>query len=243
MGDAAPRAFGASGHGGPRKTPDFFMARPKKEDAIDIKGRAISESLALLRGTPGSLSLSVLARRIGCSAPALYAHFRSKGDLLEQARMQAVHDLSADGRILIATDTEAPGTPPMQRIRDGGRRILGLARESPAIYRLIFAPDHDTGGSGIDLFDIAIRPIARNLDAALPDRAAAAPASDALARTVWFTLHGAATMAMDRQLGGPQERRWDRAAEALDDVLDLLDSRAAAGAHEHPRFGGAMSRV
>lgn len=65
------------------------MARPKKSDAIDIQDRAVTEVIAQLRDGTHTFSLNTIAKKIGCSAPALYAYFSSKDDLLDHVRQQA----------------------------------------------------------------------------------------------------------------------------------------------------------
>lgn len=206
------------------------MARPKKENAIDIKGRAIDETLTLLREAPQSLSLSALAKRIGCSAPALYAHFKGKDELLEHARERAFREFSEDDALRFdAGPADAPqgspgtATTPPQRIGATGQAILRYAREQPALYRLIFAPGHDDIHARLDIADLAMRPLAAAIRAAIPQIEQDGRADpDALAQMLWFSLHGAVMMALDRQMPGPDAARWARAAAILDTGLALL---------------------
>ena len=63
------------------------MARPRKEQELDIARRAIDETIRLL-SERGDLDvpLTAVAHAIGCTAPALYGHFRNKSALLRAVR-------------------------------------------------------------------------------------------------------------------------------------------------------------
>ena len=63
------------------------MARPRKEQELDIARRAVEETIRLLavRGD-FDVPLSEVAQAVGCTAPALYSHFRNKNALLRAAR-------------------------------------------------------------------------------------------------------------------------------------------------------------
>lgn len=228
------------------------MARPKKENAIDIKGRAIDETLTLLREAPQSLSLSALAKRIGCSAPALYAHFKGKDELLEQARERAFREFSEDDALRFDAGTagalpESSGTAAtsVRRIGETGHAVIRYARDQPALYRLIFAPDHDDKHARLDIADLTMRPLAAAIRAAMAQVEQGGRADpEALAQMLWFSLHGAVMMALDRQMPGPDEARWARATAILDTGLALMpgaDAQPVPETGSGPRAFGRLS--
>lgn len=194
------------------------MARPRKEDAIDIRGRAVTEAIALMRESPDNLSLSALSKRIGCSAPALYAHFANKDDLLERVR-ERVFDEMLTGR----TD-RAEGEEAHDKVRDEARSFIEFARENPALYRLVFAPQHSAEETRIQIDTAAVAPMAAAVRATGMNRNGHANGQPAetLAHTIWCTVHGAIMMALDGQYEGSDAARWSRVHEALDTVVDLL---------------------
>lgn len=59
------------------------MARPRKAQELDIGRRAVEETIRLVaqRGD-FDVPLTEVAQAIGCTAPALYGHFRNKCALL-----------------------------------------------------------------------------------------------------------------------------------------------------------------
>ncbi|WP_171904794.1 TetR/AcrR family transcriptional regulator [Hoeflea olei] len=213
------------------------MARPRKDEAIDIRGEAVRAAIIQLGEDPAGLSLSAIARRIGCSAPALYSHFDSKDDLLAQVRAAAFAEMmEAKRRRFVGLSAE-----PLARLAAGGHDYVDFARANPALYRLIFAPEagkpagkggdkgHDQGHGQapahpeVNLDAAAIAPLAAGLGAAGPSAMGAEAAAE-IAHMMWFTVHGAIMMALDGQLPGPEAARWARAHEAVDTVMRLLVS-------------------
>lgn len=194
------------------------MARPRREDSIDVKAEALKAAIRLLHEDPGSLSLGAIARRVGCSAPALYAHFTGKDDLLEQARLAAHAEMIAAKRARFAGFQGDP----LDRLRAGGRDYVAYAQANPALYRLIFAPSHGTGAGGASLTEAALAPLAAGVRAAQAAGFARGVEAGALAEAMWFAVHGAILMALDRQLPGPDAERWQRAMQAVDTVMALL---------------------
>ncbi|WP_425053132.1 TetR/AcrR family transcriptional regulator [Psychromarinibacter sp. S121] len=192
------------------------MARPKKQDAIDIKSKAIVEASALLREAPDRLSLSSLAKRIGCSAPALYAHFTNKDDLLNRVRERVFTEMVE----MRQTHIDEAALCPVEAIRRRGHGAVDFAIEHPALYRLIFAPSHDASAHEINLCDESIGPITDRVRTVLSN--GSAKNADAIARTIWFATHGAIMIALDGQLEGPDQARWERAHATVDTVIDLF---------------------
>lgn len=85
------------------------MARPRKEQELDIARRAIDETIRLL-SERGDLDvpLTAVAHAIGCTAPALYGHFRNKSALLRAVREEGFKADFWDLRpVLLPIDTGA----------------------------------------------------------------------------------------------------------------------------------------
>ncbi|MDP3340213.1 TetR/AcrR family transcriptional regulator [Frigidibacter sp.] len=195
------------------------MARPRKDEAIDIKARALTAAIEILREDPEGLSLAVLARRVGCSAPALYAHFEGKDDLLDQTRAAACAEMMEAKRQRFA----GFDGDPCARLRAGGRDYVIFARDNPALYRLIFAPRHALAEQpDISFSDAVIAPLVAGVRAAQPSGFAAGAEASEVAQMMWFAVHGAIMMALDRQLPGPEAARWQRALATVDTVMALL---------------------
>jgi len=196
------------------------MARPRKDQARDIRAGAVEATLDQLAEDPDGLSLAAIAGRIGCSAPALYAHFTGKDDLLDEARNRASADMMAAKRARFAGVTGSP----LDRLCDGGRDYVGFAEANPALYRLVFAPAHRAGGLSLD--DATIAPLAAGVRDAQAQGHAAGADADEVARMMWFTVHGAIMMALDHQLPGPDAARWQSAYAAVDTMIALLSSHS-----------------
>ncbi|MFV0245062.1 MAG: TetR/AcrR family transcriptional regulator [Qingshengfaniella sp.] len=196
------------------------MARPRKQDSLKIPERAVEEGLNILRTQPDRFSLLEIARRIGCSGPALYAHFTNRDDLLDHIRSAVHATMAEEKRQRFAGMTVAP----LARLRLCGQDYVAFAQTNPALYRLIFAPPHATG-DGICLDSAVIAPLAAGVRAAQTQGHAAGADADQIARMMWFTVHGAIMMALDSQLPGPAPDRWQRGHDAVDTVMALLTSQ------------------
>ena len=81
-----------------------------------------------------SLTLRGIARLAGVSAPAIYLHFDTVGDILLAVTRDAFEDLGQ--RLRSARD--AAGSDPAERIRAVSRAYLDYAETETARYRLMF---------------------------------------------------------------------------------------------------------
>jgi len=184
--------------------PDPSPAPPPRTRAARGEGELLREQLLDAasdlvheHGSASALSIRQVTKRAGVSPMALYLHFESLAELVEAlvehgfTRFRAaLHDAVA---AVEADDAAA-------RMRAMGLAYLRFAREEPAIYSVIFGPEHerqhdaglgdDHGSVGLAAFD--------DLVAAITDcqEAGTARAGDAraLAIGVWSTMHGFATL-------------------------------------------------
>lgn len=209
------------------------MARPRKQDALNIRERAIEAAVALLRRDGADFSLGEVARRVGCSAPALYSHFAGKDDLL-RAVQAAVFARRTRQKVERYT---GPSADPAARLRAGGHDYVAFAEENPGLYRLLYAPGHAAGADPAAIPEAALAALEAGVRAARQGGFAKGADARDVAAMLWFTVHGAILMALDAQLPGPPPARWARAHRAVDTAMDLLSapgSVPAAGAAAEP---------
>ncbi|WP_419798114.1 MAG: TetR/AcrR family transcriptional regulator [Terasakiella sp.] len=191
------------------------MARPKKSDAIDIQDRAVTEVIAQLRDGTHTFSLNTIAKKIGCSAPALYAYFSSKDDLLDHVRQRAFQNLLAQKQHRYE---EQASTDPVQNLQNGGHYFISFAQENPNLYRLIFTPDHNSKSTHINVTETLLQPLINGVRAAQPDALKQGIEAEPLAYLMWNAVHGAILMALE----GTNPFSWDQAYEVVDTVMKLL---------------------
>jgi AcrR family transcriptional regulator len=90
-----------------------------------------ARSLCFSEGVAG-ISARKIARQVGCSATAIYLHYRNLGDVLHHLRMEG-HQLLADYfRAVDAT------LPPLERLREMGRAYHRFGLDHPNYYDLMF---------------------------------------------------------------------------------------------------------
>ena len=172
----------------------------------------------MLREDGAAPSLAALASRIGCSAPALYAHFANKDDLLEQVRIRAQADLGLQKQRHYAEAMRHP----LRQLEDGGQAYIDFARHNPALYRLIFAPGHARREEHFRLDRQAIAPLASGVRSAQEIGYFTGVDADDMARLLWFALHGAIMMALNRQVGEDDEAGWQQARQTIKTFMHLF---------------------
>jgi AcrR family transcriptional regulator len=170
------------------------VVRPRNARGEGAKLRAdiLAAATAILDeiGSLDAVTLRAVARRVGISAPSIYAHFPDRQAILEavvdNAFAQLIDALNA------AVDTERD---PVARLRLGCGAYLRFAAERPQPYRVMFQrggpPNGDTvtlGGPalGAEAFDILVSAIK---ECAIAGRSTSIdPFADAAA--VWVAMHG-----------------------------------------------------
>ena len=202
---------------------DDTVARPRKQDALNIPERAVEAAIALLRTDGRDFALSAVARHVGCSAPALYSHFSGKNDLLAAVRA-AVFRQRTQAK---AARYAGPSDDPVGRLRAGGHDYVAFAEENPGLYRLLYAPNHAAGLAPAMIPEASLSALEAGVRAAQQQGGAAGRDARDVAELLWFSVHGAILMALDGQLPGPPAARWARAHRAVDTAIALLSVRAA----------------
>lgn len=120
------------------------MARPRKAQELDIGRRAVEESIRLVaqRGD-FDVPLAAVAQAIGCTAPALYGHFRNKCALLRAVRDEGFNRLY---EVKAAVSERMPADP-FGYLREGSYAYVRFALDNPTLYQLMFSPPPRLGVS------------------------------------------------------------------------------------------------
>ncbi|GAB7081603.1 TetR/AcrR family transcriptional regulator [Megalodesulfovibrio paquesii] len=200
------------------------MARPQKEQAIDIPQRAVEAAIALISaGNSLHFTLAQLSRAIGCSPPALYNHFADKEALLDAVRREATRRHLVQKRTLYSQQQ----VDPVAVLREGGRRYLEQARGNPALYRLMYGlADPPRPADESVLPDEAVEALAEGVRACQALGLARHIDANALAKTFWCAVHGAALAAMAAPPGAGETAAWQEASAVVDTLLELLQPPA-----------------
>jgi len=181
-----------------------------QRDAIVDAARAL-----IVAGGLEALSLRRLARGMGVTAPALYAHVRDKQDLL-----RAVVDIEIEA--LAASFEKFKDLDPVDRIRAHSRAYVAYARENPELFRvmLLVPPAGLAGGVPLPATTNAFAEAVRAVDEAIATGAIKSDDALLVAMTLWSGAHGVASLL---QLG------FDLPRELEDAMIDEITDRILAG--------------
>lgn len=172
------------------------------------------------------VSLRPLAKMLGVTAPALYAHFASKRDLLAAVAADELESLS---RRLQDAGRDAPD--PIACIKAQARAYVDHARAHPALFAVMFlyqpvwsvdpaavpAGDHSGRAEATRVFAEGAAVIAEAMEAGLlrgPDPILAS-------LTLWSAVHGVATVVV-QGLGLDAEYESALVDAVIDTVVDGL---------------------
>ncbi|APZ53253.1 TetR/AcrR family transcriptional regulator [Salipiger abyssi] len=196
------------------------MARPRKTQQIDIRTRAIAETIRLLdEKAATAITLSEVATAVGCRAPALYTHFANKDALL-----RAVHDagfrMMLEEKLALAAHHDGDA---FARLREGGHAYLRFAFERSGLYRLMFSPPPlvvtdespfatDAGAACLAALRAAVRGC--QAEGYLP-----AEDDAQTAFTLWSAVHGAASLVLQDRAPVADQAGARAAAMATVDML------------------------
>jgi AcrR family transcriptional regulator len=175
-----------------------------------------ARTLCFADGVAG-ISARKIARRVGCSATAIYLHYRNLGDVLHHLRMEG-HRLLAE--YFRAVD---PTLPPRDRVREMGRAYHRFGVEHPNYYELMFLhrlPE-----------PVAPEFVEQEMFTLLLVRDAVKSGQDAgafrrdieaftIAHRLWSTMHGFTSLAV---VGLLMRTAGGREAALLDDALESID--------------------
>lgn len=201
---------------------------PLQREAIVAAGREL-----VITGGLEALSLRRLASQLGVTAPALYAHVRSKQDLLRAIAEGEFERLVARFDAVVADD-------PIERIRAHGRAYVEHARAQPELFRLMFlfppemipadVPDDVRLPGATKAFAAA----AGAVEAAIETGALVADDPLLLSLTLWSGVHGVASVL---QLGVDLPPELEEAM--IDDITERI---LVSYLPDAPRLSATASR-
>ena len=211
---------GRAGGAESARTPRTWRAKPAgRYHHGDLKAALLGAALEILeRDGPAALSLRRVARDVGVSPAAPYAHFRNKAALIQAVGAQGF------GRLADAMAAEARAAAAGDALRALGRGYVRFAVRHPALFRLMFGPALDRGAPGQGLRASAAASHAVLADAVLARLRATggAEAAPAFTLAAWALVHGLATLLVDG-LVIPAHLDAGDAAVLADRVLAFLD--------------------
>ncbi len=177
---------------------------------------ALIEAAAQLLASEGLPALSIrrVATTVGCSTMAVYTHFGSKEDLVQEIVREGFARLHAE---LSAVDHTSDPVADLVNLGDAYRRN---ALANSHLYRVMFdlnplaltdpAAHADPGGLGLDAFGALVDAVARCVDAGVmagdPSR---------LALLVWSAVHGAVSLELAGFLGDDGATNYAGATAAM----------------------------
>ena len=188
-------------------------ARNRPGEGSRLRDEIVSAADALLAetGSVARLSLRGVARAVGITAPAIYAHFATK-----EALLSAVIARRFAGLEQALVQAGSDGGQPRDIVRARARAYVDYGLEHPGLYAVLFGPEADhlgvafEGSAGEQVFAALLEPVA----AATGGGSAAAPAR---ATDLWASMHGIVTLRSTLP-GFP----WGDLDSQLDRVVDQL---------------------
>jgi AcrR family transcriptional regulator len=185
----------------------------------------------LQAGKGEDLSLRAVARRVGVSPAAPYAHFKDKGALLAAVAEEGFRTLTKALRRAF----RRPGADPLDRLHGMAAEYVRFALDHPAYFRLLFGTErpeiedhpgmHEAAHAAAGLWLTAI------IDAQHAGRLPRADPAEMMMYT-FTVLHGLAVLWPAGQLAVPPPPRGSarQVAEMARDHFDRAVAGLAAGA-------------
>ena len=190
-------------------------AKAKTYHHHDLPSALIREALKTLSKTGNpDFTLRSLARRIGVSHAAPYAHFPTKAALL--AAIASAGFEAANARIQSAWN-EAAARGPREQLRAAGRAGVHFGLENPALYRLMFGAE-----LGAESYSYPNLRAAGNaaFDTLLSNVRALRPKDDGTgALAAWSMVHGLTLLLLDNRI---QHGRFVDNEKTIESVLAVV---------------------
>jgi AcrR family transcriptional regulator len=191
----------------------------------DLRNALVDEALAILaeKGS-GEITLRDLARRLGVTHTAPYAHFADKKSLLEAiadegfARLTAVLDAAGGS-----------GASPEERLYAQGLAYVTFARENPNLYRLMFADPELANDPDCVWSEESDRAFASVLNTLAAIGVPEGTNTIDVALATWSMVHGVAMLEIDRRFKGQTAIPGKTPVPNGDEIVRLLTSYLLAG--------------
>ena len=205
--------------------------RNRRGEGAKLREEIVTAAGELLEATgdEGAITLRAVARRVGITAPSIYAHFTDRDAILHAVLVDAFAVMAAGLRA--ATDGVSD---PVERLHAGAAAYLRLAAEQPARYRMLFQrrptadpdtlPHAETAETivGAEAFGWLVDAIRQCVDA----NRSTTPSPLDSAVQIWVALHGFATLR-----ASANDFPWP----GTDTMLDALIGRLAYIKDSPPR--------
>lgn len=165
-----------------------------REQLLDAASELVHE-----HGSAAKLSIRQVTKRAGVSPMALYLHFESLDALVDEL---IDHGFKRFRSALLAAAGAVEEDDPVLRVRALGRAYLRFVKEEPALYSVIFGPEHARQHEQKPGEDLSHHSVGLS---AFEDLVGAIEACQAVGRGrpgdprplaigVWSTMHGFATL-------------------------------------------------
>jgi len=126
-------------------SPPPARPRNRRGQGSRLREEIVAAAADLLEATgdESAITLRAVARRVGITAPSIYAHFDDREAIVHAVLVDAFATMAA--RLRAATEGVSD---PVGRLHAGARAYLNLAAEQPQRYRMLFGrrptPDSNT---------------------------------------------------------------------------------------------------
>ena len=183
-------------------------ARNARGDGARLRAEIVTAAIALLDETPdpAELTLRSVARRVGITAPAIYAHFADVQAIYDEVVNTSYTNLA--DRFTAATARARSASVVLYR---GCGAYLRFGREHPARYALM-SRRPATGGVRAQAFPLLVAA----LQAAIDEGSSASTDAARDASTLWAGVHGLSTI-----VGRDQPTPWGDEF-TVDEILQNL---------------------
>jgi AcrR family transcriptional regulator len=173
--------------------------RNRRGEGAKLGDEILAAAVGLLdeTGSEESITLRAVARRVGISAPSIYAHFPDAEAIVREIVRNTFADLTV--ALVAARDAESE---PLRRLRAGCQAYLDFAAAEPNRYRILFhCPMLDAGTEVVSVADLVGSNAFGTLVDGIADCIAAglSPSTDPFfdAVALWTALHGYASLQAD----------------------------------------------
>lgn len=177
------------------RRPGRSRARRGDGDLLRKELLEASEQLLLEKGRVEAVSMRDIAKRVGCSPPAIYLHFESKDELFLATCSRRFEEFNSSVMVALAEKETIVG-----RLEALARAYIRYGVENPTQYRVLFAsgplvpPEGEEELPGVDGFMVLIAAV----EAAMEEGELRDGDPMAVAFALWSVVHGAVMLLMEK---------------------------------------------